>query len=217
MAGIMSSGRDTSALSAIQRAKQYYQVGGAFGKGVEAGLERGRVKAISGGMQSLVSAGLAGTTMPAGLAGKYEEEVAAPTRLRVEEQRAGALSEIEMMYANMLYRMAEAEKQRKFQAKQAKLGRATQFAMAQPRGGTKFMESAAAPGQRFQSQIQFPSLYGQPGGAAMPDWMGASVSDWTGNSTSASATSAPTTFAPYEFGPPTSYYGNVEDPWLRGL
>lgn len=82
--------------SAIQKAMAYYQQGGGFGKGVEAALERGRTKALASGGQSLVSAGLAGTSMMAGLGKKFEEEVAVPTRLNVEEKRAEALANLEM-------------------------------------------------------------------------------------------------------------------------
>lgn len=82
--------------SAIQKAMAYYQQGGGFSKGVEAALERGRTKALASGGQSLVSAGLAGTSMMAELGKKFEEEVAAPTRLSVEEKRAEALANLEM-------------------------------------------------------------------------------------------------------------------------
>jgi hypothetical protein len=82
--------------SALQKAMAYYQQGGGFGKGVEAALERGRTKALASGAQSLVSAGLAGTSMMAGLGKKFEEEVAVPTRASVEEKRAEALANLEI-------------------------------------------------------------------------------------------------------------------------
>lgn len=89
------------ARTALQRAMAQYAPGGGFGKGIEAGLERGRTKALASGMQSLVSTGLAGTTMAAGLGKKYEEEVAAPTRLRLESMRAERISALEVMLAQM--------------------------------------------------------------------------------------------------------------------
>ena len=148
-----SSGVNAGALEAIQKAKAYYEPGGGFGKGVEAGLERGRVKAVSGGMQNLVSAGLAGTTMAAGLGTKFEEEVAAPTRAGVEEQRAQALSGIEMAGAGM-----------RFQAGQSSAQRALQMYLAQMQENLE-RESMALRNQPTteaspQAQ-QFPALYGQ--------------------------------------------------------
>ncbi len=84
------------ALKSFTEAKSYYAPGGGFGKGVEAGLERGRVRSTASGLQSLISSGLAGTTMAAGLGKKYEEEVAAPTRAGVESERAQRLSSLSM-------------------------------------------------------------------------------------------------------------------------
>ena len=81
-----------AARTAWEQAIAQYGPEGGYGKGVEAGLERGRVQATTSGMQSLVSAGLAGTTMAAGLGKKYEEEVAVPARARVEETRAQAIA-----------------------------------------------------------------------------------------------------------------------------
>ena len=86
------AGLPGAARTAWEQAIAQYGPEGGFGKGVEAGLERGRTKAVSSGMQSLVSAGLAGTTQAAGLGKRYEEEVAMPTRARVEETRAQAVA-----------------------------------------------------------------------------------------------------------------------------
>jgi len=94
-------GMNATTLAAIKRAKAQYTPGGGFGAGTEAALERGRVKAMASGMQGLISAGLAGTTMAGTLGKRYEEEVGVPTRARVEEQRAQALSGIEMAQAGM--------------------------------------------------------------------------------------------------------------------
>ena len=113
--GGSSGGINPEALSAIQKAIAYYQEGGGFGKGVEAGLERGRTKAMASGMQSLVSAGLGGTTMGAGLGKKYEEEVASPMRARVEEERAQAISGLEMTKAQIIQGATEADRSRALQ------------------------------------------------------------------------------------------------------
>ena len=80
--------------AAFEKAMEMYRPGGGFGAGVEAGLERGRVRTVASGTQRLVTAGLAGTTMAAGLGKKYEEEVAAPTRAGVESERAQRLSSL---------------------------------------------------------------------------------------------------------------------------
>ena len=98
----ISGGIAPEAETSLQRAMEYYKEGGGYGKGVEAALERGKTKAVASGMQHLVSAGLAGTTMPAGLGKAYEEEVAMPERARVEETRAQALSGIESLRAQII-------------------------------------------------------------------------------------------------------------------
>jgi len=159
-----AGGVNKEALAAIQRAKAYYEPGGGFGRGVEAGLERGRVKAVSGGMQNLVSAGLAGTTMAGGLGKRFEEEVAAPTRAGVEEQRAQAVSGIEMQEAGMRFQAGQAGLQRGFQATQSSAQRALQMYLAQMRANLE-RESMALRDQPVttaspQAQ-QFPSLYGE--------------------------------------------------------
>ena len=69
-----------------------YRQGGSFGKGVEAQLERERTKTVASGTQSLVSSGLYNTTQMAGLSGKFAEEVAAPTRMKLEDLRMDKLS-----------------------------------------------------------------------------------------------------------------------------
>ena len=62
--------------------------GGTFEKATEAGIERGRVKSVAQGTQSLVSSGLASTTTAAGLGKKFEEEVGQPARLRAQDVQA---------------------------------------------------------------------------------------------------------------------------------
>ena len=59
--------------------------GGGFVKGAEATLERTKKRDVAGGMQNLVSSGLAGTTMAAGIGKKWEEEVGAPSRLSIAD------------------------------------------------------------------------------------------------------------------------------------
>ena len=81
-----------------------FRPGGEYGAGVEALLGRGKKRAVAGGMQSLVSAGLAGTTMPMHLEQTFEEEIGMPTRMRSEDIRmerlGGALGSLGQMYAS---------------------------------------------------------------------------------------------------------------------
>ncbi len=91
----------SAARSAFGKAIAQYQPGGGFGKGVESALGRSRTKAMASGMQSLVSSGLSGTTTAAGLGKKFEEEVGMPTRMGVEEARAGNLSRLYASLAGM--------------------------------------------------------------------------------------------------------------------
>lgn len=79
-----------------------YRQGGSYGGGVEAGLERERTKTMAAGTQSLVSSGLYNTTQAAGLAGKFSEEVAMPTRMKLEDLRMDRLSSALGQKASMI-------------------------------------------------------------------------------------------------------------------
>lgn len=160
-------GINTATLAAIQKAKALYASGGGFGKGVEAGLERGRVKAMASGMQGLVGVGLAGTTMAGTLGKKYEEEVAAPTRLGVEERRAQALSGVEMAQAGMGFQAGQAKAQSSLQLYLAQLQADLQRQeMAMRNRPTVSMTAPTGGGYARQ----FPAIYGQE--EQVPDWMG---------------------------------------------
>ncbi len=91
-------------VGALESYADIFRPGGAYGEGVEAMIGRGKKRAVAGGMQSLVSAGLAGTTMPMHLEQTFEEEIGMPTRLRAEdlqmERLGGALGSLGQMYAN---------------------------------------------------------------------------------------------------------------------
>ena len=160
-------GMNPAAMSAIQKAIAYYQEGGGFGKGAEAALERSRTKAVASGGQSLVSAGLAGTTMMAGLGKKFEEEVGMPTRARVEETRAGAISGLEMAKAQIIQGATEADRSRALQEYLAQLGagggatrgptmQPTVQPVAQPTAGTK------QPAYKFPSAPSLVSTMQEP-------------------------------------------------------
>ena len=153
-----AGGINTAALEALQRAKAQYAPGGGFGKGVEAGLERGRVKAMASGMQGLVSAGLAGTTMAGTLGKKYEEEVGMPARARVEEQRAQAISGIEMAQAGMGFQAGQAGMQRSLQMYLAQLQADLQRQQMAMRDRPTTTTAAPTGGGYAR---QFPSIYGE--------------------------------------------------------
>jgi hypothetical protein len=70
-------------------------------------LDIGGRKAVSQGMQSLVNAGLSGTTAAAGLGTRYEEEVGAPTRLNALDTIAQRLANAQMAKAGLLERVED--------------------------------------------------------------------------------------------------------------
>jgi len=70
-------------------------------------LEIGGRKAVSQGMQSLVNAGLSGSSVASGLGTKYEEEVGAPTRLNALDTIAQRLANAQMGKAGLLERVEE--------------------------------------------------------------------------------------------------------------
>jgi len=81
-----------------------YQPGGEFGKGALSQYERGKVRALASAAQNLVSSGLYGTSVTAGLGKKYEEEVGTPFRLQLEDIRMSRLSEAEKAKAGLIER-----------------------------------------------------------------------------------------------------------------
>lgn len=64
-----------------------YRQGGAFGQGVEAQLGRERTQTLATGGQSLISSGMYNTTGLAGLSTQFAENVAMPTRMKLEDLR----------------------------------------------------------------------------------------------------------------------------------
>ena len=99
----------------FSKVAKMYAPGGASTAGVQASLDRARTKFLSSGMSNLINAGLANTTLPAGLAGKFAEEVEAPTLASSESNRIQNL-------ANVLLQQASIQSQEE----QAKLDRALQ-------------------------------------------------------------------------------------------
>lgn len=160
------TGVSSAASSAMQRAIAYYQEGGGYGKGTEAALERGRTKALASGAQGLISAGLGGTTMMAGLGKKFEEEVGMPTRARVEETRAQALSGLEMTKAQIIQGATESQRASALQKYLAELQSQSSIqgptvTARQPSASTPiFTGGATQPAYKFPSA---PSLIGDSG------------------------------------------------------
>lgn len=166
----VKTGVDEKTIGAIRalfaEAKSLYQPGGEYAKGLETQLERGQKKAVTGGMAGLASAGLANTSMMGGLAKKYEEEVAAPTRAASETQRLGALSSILASQASAEAGLAE--RTQTSQQYTPSIGPAT---AAFPK--TQAQEPLQAPAQSQQSQSWQPvgidySSWGAPTISASP-------------------------------------------------
>jgi len=70
-------------------------------------LEIGGRKAMSSGMEKLISSGLSGGTMAASLGANYEENVAAPTRLSALDTIAQRLAAAQMAKAGVLERVED--------------------------------------------------------------------------------------------------------------
>jgi hypothetical protein len=90
---------------------QRFQPGGAFEKRGLGQIERARTKGVGQEMQQMISSGLFGTTTAAQTGRRWEAEVGAPSRLRLEDimqqrltgiqqQKAGFLERIEDVYPN---------------------------------------------------------------------------------------------------------------------
>lgn len=96
--------RYQEAMGIYKDIESMYAPGGTFGKGYEAMLERAKTKSVAGGMQHLVSAGLAGTTRAGGLERLFEEEVGMPQRLKLEDIRTQQLTEAKRARAGFIER-----------------------------------------------------------------------------------------------------------------
>lgn len=140
------------ARTALQAAMARYEPGGGYGQGVETALERGRTQAMSGGMQNLVSSGLAGTTIAGGLGKKYEQEVAAPARAQVEENRASAISSLQVMLAQMEQGGYQAGLSRSFQSGESALNRAYQSSFPTSTPATSYQPQRSQPPVQELSQ-----------------------------------------------------------------
>ena len=140
----------SGARAAWEKAIAQYGPEGGYGVGVEAALERSGKKALASGMQGLVSAGLAGTTMPAGLGKKFEEEVAMPARAQVEETRAQAIANLQAAYAEAQQRGYETAEDRALRERLSQSQLGTQQAIAGMQTGLGYSQLSSQ--ERLSSQ-----------------------------------------------------------------
>lgn len=158
-------------------------------------IEEGKKQAIAGGQQALVSGGLGGTTVMGGVPVQAEKIAA--------RQRLGARGQAEQTYLTTLASFAafaqrgeEAEKQRQFEAEQAEIARKaamTYESRVDYGGGTggggygggtggglapSIPRTMTSMGPTTARAQQFPSIYGDGGGAEQP---GQPKPDWAGD------------------------------------
>lgn len=81
-----------------------YQPGGTFGKAALGQLETQKVRDVGRETQQMISSGLYGTTTTAGLPTKWEAEVGAPSRLRLEDIMMQRLSQAQIGKAGFIER-----------------------------------------------------------------------------------------------------------------
>ena len=84
-----------------------YQPGGALERAGLARIERGRVRGIGEETQRMISGGVYGTTTAAQIPRRWEAEVGAPARLKLEDIMAAGLTEAQREKAGFLERIEE--------------------------------------------------------------------------------------------------------------
>lgn len=84
-----------------------YQSGGEFGKAALAQLEAQKERDIGKETQAQISAGLFGTTAQTGLGTKWEAEVGAPARLKLEDIMMERLSQAQLGKAGFIERQED--------------------------------------------------------------------------------------------------------------
>jgi hypothetical protein len=149
-----------------------YSAGGEFGKGEEALLQREKTKAMASGQQRLVSAGLSGTTVGAGMGQRWEEEIGMPERLRLEDIRSQRLSEAVGAKAGYL----EREQAREQQMQQTEMGALAQVHAAKYGGGGGGGQDLYS--QRlFDEKPQPTATTAEPGGATQHIGQGGGIGE----------------------------------------
>jgi len=84
-----------------------YQPGGAFERAGLGQIERARTKGVGQETQHMISSGLFGTTTAAQTGRRWEAEVGAPSRLRLEDIMQQRLTGIQQQKAGFLERIKE--------------------------------------------------------------------------------------------------------------
>jgi len=84
-----------------------FQPGGAFEKRGLAEIERQKTRGVGREMQQMISSGMYGTTTAAGAPRRWEAEVGAPARLRLEDIMQQRLTGIQQQKAGFLERIQE--------------------------------------------------------------------------------------------------------------
>lgn len=96
--------RYAQAMSIYDEIIKRYQPGGTFGKAALGQLEKEKVRSVGRETQQMISSGLYGTTTTAGLPTKWEAEVGAPSRLRLEDIMMQRLSQAQIGKAGFIER-----------------------------------------------------------------------------------------------------------------
>jgi len=137
------------------------QPGGSYGAGQIAELGRAETKAVSAGTQSMVSSGLANTTVAGGLSKKFQEEVGVPGRAKIEESRMSALIQAMLGKATYLQQKEQFDWQKQMQEKQLGLEIARLNAQVSAGSGTGVAKPASQ-GYSVPTRMTAPeSIYGQ--------------------------------------------------------
>lgn len=119
--------RYAQAMSIYDEIIKRYQPGGTFGQAALGQLEKQKVRDVGAETQQMISSGLYGTTTTAGLPGKWEAEVGAPARLRLEDIMMERLSQAQIGKAGFIERREDV-----YPAVGAAAGYAQQEAAARP-------------------------------------------------------------------------------------
>lgn len=96
--------RYAQAMSIYDEIIKRYQPGGTFGKAALGQLEKQKTRDVGRETQQMISSGLYGTTTTAGLPTKWEAEVGAPSRLRLEDIMMERLSQAQVGKAGFIER-----------------------------------------------------------------------------------------------------------------
>lgn len=173
-----------------------YQPGGGFGKAALGQLEKQKVRETGAGMQQLISSGLYGTTTAAGLGKQWEEEVGAPSRLKLEDIMMQRLSQAQVGKAGFMERRQDV-----YPDVGALAGYAGQAAAAGGGGGGGV--------SRVYGGTQKWGTYGAPAQPGLTGGTGRGTSPGPG------VASATVGFGPTETGTGKTYSGGMYDEYMK--